>query len=364
MDRNETMYRAAEAFVQQCYSELNKQESIKSRLVEIKTEIEQTGTYTHTAEEISHGAKMAWRNSNRCIGRFFWQTLDVFDARDLRTAEDVFDALCRHIEYATNDGRILPTITVFAQRSEGQTDRIRLWNHQLLRYAGYETEEGVIGDQWSVSFTRKCEALGWRGERTDYDLLPLVIQVDGGEPEWFDIPADLVKEVAIRHPENRAVADLNVKWYGVPIISDMLLEIGGIQYPAAPFNGWYMETEIGARNLADTDRYDLLPKIASVFDLDTSRVSTLWKDRALVELNRAVIHSFREDGVSIVDHHTAAEQFRQFENRETESGRPVTGDWSWLIPPVSPAATHVFHKQYNDEVVTPNYHYQEKPYKP
>ena len=27
----------------------------------------------------------------------------------------------------------------------------------------------------------------------------------------------------------------------------------------APFNGWYMGTEIGARNLADADRYDLLP---------------------------------------------------------------------------------------------------------
>ncbi|TMW70668.1 nitric oxide synthase oxygenase [Alteribacter natronophilus] len=362
MNSSEAVYDAAEAFVQQCYSELNKETEIPVRLGEIKEEIRQTGSYTHTLEELSHGAKMAWRNSNRCIGRFFWQTLDVFDARKLTTAEEVFYALCRHIEYATNGGRILPTITVFAQQKEGEQDRIRLWNHQLLRYAGYETEDGVIGDPWSIAFTRQCEALGWRGKGTDYDLLPLVIQVDGGEAEWFDIPGEIVMEVPIRHPENAAVADLNVKWYGVPIISDMRMEIGGIDYPAAPFNGWYMETEIGARNLADTDRYDLLPKVASLFELDTSRASTLWKDRALVELNRAVIHSFKEDGVSIVDHHTAAEQFRQFEMREQEAGRKLTGDWTWLIPPVSPAATHVFHKQYKDEVITPNYHYQEKPY--
>ena len=43
----------------------------------------------------------------------------------------------------------------------------------------------------------------------------------------------------------------------------MCLEIGGICYPAAPFNGWYMGTEIGARNLADTDRYDQLPRSPS-----------------------------------------------------------------------------------------------------
>ena len=36
-----------------------------------------------------------------------------------------------------------------------------------------------------------------------------------------------------------------MKWYGVPMISDMRLEIGGISYTAAPFNGWYMGTEIG-----------------------------------------------------------------------------------------------------------------------
>jgi Nitric oxide synthase, oxygenase domain len=42
----------------------------------------------------------------------------------------------------------------------------------------------------------------------------------------------------------------------------MPLLVGGVFYPAAPFNGWYLNTEIRARNLADTDRYDQLPAIA------------------------------------------------------------------------------------------------------
>jgi nitric oxide synthase oxygenase domain/subunit len=51
----------------------------------------------------------------------------------------------------------------------------------------------------------------------------------------------------------------------------MRLTIGGVQYPLAPFNGWYMGTEIGARNLADADRYDMLPTVAARLGLDTSR---------------------------------------------------------------------------------------------
>ena len=65
-----------------------------------------------------------------------------------------------------------------------------------------------------------------------------------------------------------------------------LLEIGGIMYTAAPFNGWYMGTEIGARNLADEGRYNKLPLIAKLMGQDTSSETTLWRDRALVELNR------------------------------------------------------------------------------
>ncbi|MFY9946344.1 MAG: nitric oxide synthase oxygenase, partial [Exiguobacterium chiriqhucha] len=42
------------------------------RLQTIADEIERTGSYTLTTDELTEGAKLAWRNSNRCIGRLFW----------------------------------------------------------------------------------------------------------------------------------------------------------------------------------------------------------------------------------------------------------------------------------------------------
>lgn len=356
------MWEAAERFIRTCYGELEKSaQETELRLQEVRESIARHGAYEHTAEELAHGAKMAWRNSNRCIGRFFWETLHVFDEREARTEEEMAEALFRHIEYATNGGKIRPAITVFAPRREGG-EQLRIWNHQLIRYAGYETEYGLLGDPISLELTKACERLGWRGEGTAFDVLPLVLQAGDKAPRWFEIPREIVLEVPIIHPEIEAFADLHLKWYGVPIVSDMRLEIGGIDYLTAPFNGWYMGTEIGARNFADHKRYDMLPKVAQIMGLDTSREASLWKDKALVELNVAVLHSFKEKGVSIVDHHTASQQFLRFEEREQKKGRDVTGDWTWLIPPISPAATHIFHSAYENRVETPNFFYQEKMY--
>jgi len=325
---------------------------LENKLQHIKT----AGEYIPTTEELIFGARVAWRNSNKCIGRLFWQSLHVVDAREISNEEDIFNALLKHIQYATNDGKIRPTITIFAP------GRVRIWNHQLIRYAGYETESGIVGDPHSVEFTKVCESFGWQGKRTAFDVLPLVVQVDGREPQVFTIPDEYVLEVPIRHPESAQVEKLGLKWYAVPIISSMRFQMAGIDFEAAPFNGWYMGTEIGARNLADHERYNMLPAIAEIFNLDTTKQASLWRDRALVELNIAVLHSFKEDGVSIVDHHTAAQQFKLFEETEATADREVTGNWTWLIPPLSPATTHIYHKPYVNVYNTPNYFYQKPPY--
>ncbi|WP_217594786.1 nitric oxide synthase oxygenase [Cohnella sp. GbtcB17] len=332
-----------------------------ARRQEVLAEIAETGAYTHTPEELTHGAKMAWRNANRCIGRLFWNRMHVFDVRKAASEEDVFEALLRHLAFATNGGEIRPAITILPQAGEG-ADTFRIWNHQLLRYAGYEKATGIVGEPASVGFTRVCERLGWRGEGTPFDLLPLVIQHGRKPPRLFELPRTHALEVPLTHPEHDLFAGFPAKWYAVPVISDMLLEIGGIRYPAAPFNGWYMGTEIGSRNLGDEARYNLLPLVAANLGLDTSSNATLWKDRALVELNAAVLHSYRRAGVTIVDHHTAAQQFSVFERNEEKAGRAVTGRWSWLIPPLSPSATSVFHKSYEDRIVSPQFIHQHPPY--
>ncbi|CAM4382711.1 nitric oxide synthase oxygenase [Paenibacillus tarimensis] len=353
----------AESYIVSCLRELGKtKEEIDSRVKEVRRDIAATGTYMHTYEELVHGARMAWRNSGRCIGRLFWKTLEVFDCRHIFKEDDIFAALQRHIDYATNGGRVRPAISIFRQSSPDGEPEVRIWNHQLIRYAGYETEHGVTGDPASVPLTRICTKLGWRSDGTDFDILPVVLQTGTREPHIYNLPRQLVKEVPIRHPHMESFHSLGLRWYGVPFISDMALEIGGIRYTAAPFNGWYMGTEIGARNLADPFRYNKLPEVAKLMGLSMDSNINLWKDRALVELNTAVLYSFKLEGVSIVDHHTAADQFVRFEEQEAALGREVSGNWSWLIPPMSPAATPIFHRHYENKIVNPNYHYQRCPF--
>ncbi|MNO13838.1 Nitric oxide synthase oxygenase [compost metagenome] len=334
----------AESFIRQCYTELEKPDQlIMERIQAIREEVDLSGTYRHTAEELTHGAKMAWRHNSRCIGRLFWHTLEVNDARQAETAEEVAAALLQHVERANNGGRIRSMITVF-RSGEDPEKAVRIWNHQLIRYAGYPGD-GVhprAGDPASDAFTAVCRRLGWQGSGGDFDVLPLVISIGNEAPRWFPIPPGLVQEIPLTHPEIERFPELGLRWYSVPVVSDMLLEIGGIAYTAAPFNGWYMETEIGSRNLGDTGRYNRLPAVADLLGLDRSTNTSLWKDRALLELNRAVLHSFKLAGISIVDHHTAADQFVRFQEQEKQRGREVSGKWGWLIPPMSPSATPIW----------------------
>lgn len=355
-------YEAAEAFIRQCYEELGREADVESRLQEVWTSIGRQNHYVHTTAELEHGAKMAWRNSNRCIGRYFWDSLHVLDRRGVDTAQGVYDALRDHIEFATNDGKIRPTTSLFAPAVRG-SPQVRIWNHQLIRYAGYETDHGVVGDPDSVTLTDYCHSRGWSAQGTEFDILPLVIQIGDNKPELFEIPDELVVEVPLTHPNYEWVGDLGLQWYAVPIISDMCLEIGGLQYTAAPFNGWYMGTEIGSRNFGDVDRYDMLPTVADHLGLDTTTDRTLWKDEALAVLNQAVLHSFDQRGVRIVDHHNAAKQFERFEQDERAAGRNVTGDRSWLLPPNASSTMHMFENTYEDETRTPNFFYRTEPLK-
>ncbi|MEW9700863.1 nitric oxide synthase oxygenase [Paenibacillus sp. SI8] len=349
---------AAQAFIVECYGELGKaSDETEARLLAVKQRIRDQSHYEHTSEELLHGAKMAWRNSNRCIGRLFWETLRVHDARHIETEAQMAEALFQHIETATNGGKIRPVITIFPPE-QGIETRFHIYNDQLIRYAGYETDHGLLGDPASLEITKICQSLGWNGAGTRFDILPLLVQIGQQTPRWFEIPKQLVMEVNIAHPEIPAFEELQLKWYAVPIVSNMRLEIGGISYPAAPFNGWYMGTEIGARNFADQNRYNMLPRVAEIMGLNTQREASLWKDKALVELNVAVLHSYQSQGVAIVDHHTAAQQFKRFEEKEDKQGRAVTGDWTWLIPPLSPATTHIFHSSYRNEVKRPNFFYR------
>jgi nitric-oxide synthase, bacterial len=338
---------------------------VRSRLTDIEAELTRSGTYRHTVDELEHGSRVAWRNNTRCIARFHWRTLQVRDMRDLEHEDQVFDAIVEHLRLSTNRGRIRPLITVFPPHQPGG-DGWRIWNPQLIRYAGHRQPDGsIVGDPANARLTDALRTMGWRGGRGEaFDILPLAIQKPGHAPRLFELPGDAVLEVPLSHPELPWFAELGLRWHALPAISDMRLEIGGVSYTAAPFSGWYMGTEIGARDLSDVRRYNVLPVIAERMGLSTRTDRSLWKDRALVELNVAVLHSFARCGVAMVDHHTACRQFIFHERRERQADRVVPAEWSWMVPPISASTTPVFHHAYFPDVtIKPNFFYQSKPWR-
>ncbi|MGH3715129.1 MAG: nitric oxide synthase oxygenase [Micromonosporaceae bacterium] len=351
---------AAEEFLRLYHAECPVPGSLYGRLRQVQAEIADTGTYRHTSAELTYGARVAWRHASRCIGRLYWRSLRVRDRRRVREPDEVAKEAAEHLRFAGNGGRIRPTITVFASdRPERRGPRI--WNEQLIRYAGYRQSGGtVLGDPRYAGFTDTALRLGWRrsgnsAERGRFDVLPLVIDDGSGQPRLYELPDDVIHEVPITHPEHDWFGELGLRWHAVPAISNMCLEIGGVCYAAAPFNGWYMGTEIGARNLADQDRYDQLPEIASRLSCAVGEDRTLWRDRALVELNIAVLHSYDQAGVTIADHHTESQRFLTHLEQERRNGREVPADWSWIVPPISGAATPVFHRYYHEAELSPGY---------
>jgi nitric-oxide synthase len=345
----------AEDFLRQCYTENPRLGPVESRLAVVRAQIAATGSYVHTSDELSYGAKMAWRNASRCIGRLYWRSLVVLDRRRARTADEIFSLLVHHLQTA-GCGAIRPVISIFAAAQPGQPFA-RVWNEQLIRYAGYRGKDGCpVGDPRQERFTAALQGFGWRGKGDAFDVLPLAIETPDEGLRLYELPERAILEVPLTHPEYGWFAELGLRWHAVPAISNMRLTIGGVHYPLAPFNGWYMGTEVGARNLADADRYDMLPTVAARMGLDTSRESTLWRDRALVELNRAVLWSFEQAGVKMTDHHTESQRFMAHLRNEERAGRPVPADWTWIVPPMSGGLTPVFHRYYDEMDLRPAFY--------
>ncbi len=310
----------AEDFIRQFHAETGHDEAAcERRLAEVRRSLSTTGHYDHTADELAFGARVAWRNHARCIGRLFWKSLVVHDRREVEDPAEIAACCAEHLAGARAGGGIRSTITIFEA-------------------------------------TNEALALGWEppSPRGRFDVLPLQIRDAEGRRHLFEYPEGVVEEIAISHPHAPAVAALGLSWYSVPAVSSMVLSIGGIDYPCAPFNGFYMASEIASRNFADATRYDMLAAAAEA--LGIAAEGALWRDRVLTELNEAVLHSFRAAGATILDHHAASAQFMEFFQKERLAGREPSADWSWIVPPQSAAACPVYHLPMQDRHLVPNYY--------
>ena len=109
--------------------------------------------------------------------------------------------------------------------------------------------------------------------------------------------------IILRHPRYEWFETLGLRWYAIPVVSNINVTIGGLLYTACPFNGWYSVTEI-VRNLTDECRYNLTKTVANKMGLNTNLESSLWRDLAVSEIGVAILYSFGRAGYGITDHHT------------------------------------------------------------
>jgi nitric-oxide synthase len=298
--RKQSIYGEAEEFIRAFHHARPKAGQVEARLAKVREEIEATGTYRHLPNELAYGARLALRDSGWCPADVPWRGLLVRDLRQIRHSADIAAQCVQHLRMSTNEGTVRPMVTVFAPDTPWRPGP-RLRNDQLVRYAGYAEQARVLGDRRYVEFTAAVCRLGWRppAGRTAFDKLPLVVQTPHEGVSVFPLPRDVVREVPLEHPELPWFATLGLRWHAVPVISNSKLRIGGVTYPAAPYNGVYICQAIGEDVFANDAAYGLAQVIADRLGLDTTTSRSLWRDRAVVELNRAVLHSYDAHQVTI-----------------------------------------------------------------
>lgn len=350
----------ARAFVRRFHRELGMDEQTgASRERTVVRELRRFGWYEHTPEELAYGARLAWRHSGRCIGRLHWKSLDVVDARSIHEPADVAAVMFSHLDTAYSEGKIQSLITIFEPVKKEKLPT-HIESRQALQYAGwFRPGSPVLGDPLNVEITRTVESLGWRSTEGDprFEVLPLLVRDGRQRRSIHPIPAASRNEIAIKHPDIDEIGDLGLRWYAVPCVSSMILTIGGVDYPCAPFNGHYMGTEIASRNFADERRYNLLSEVARRMDLDLTVEPPLWKDQALLALNEAVLWSFADAGVCMTDHHTESRRYMDFAELERADGREPAADWTWITPPQAGPACPVFHMKMRDHHPVPNFYH-------
>ncbi|KAL8932016.1 MAG: hypothetical protein Q9211_006580, partial [Gyalolechia sp. 1 TL-2023] len=358
----------AEGFLRELYREnfFNTKEAFTTRLKVVVAEIragacegkvretnEQGivgGNWRQTPAELEFGIRRAWRNARKCIMRSHCEELKLCDLRNLTSSAQMARELVQHMGEAFNNGNVQPTAFVFPPRKINSRGPM-IWNHQLLEFAGYEMEDGsILGDPVSVALTNEMIEIGWEppSPRTRWDLLPLVVMAEDDAPVMMEVPSPLSNLVKIQHPRYfDEFKRLDLRWVAAPALTRLGFDIGGVQYTAAPFLGWFMDAEIGARDLADTVRYNTLPDVARALGLldgltdglegledlpEYERLSIL--TRAQTELTYAVNWSYQQARVSMSDTLTASMKWCRYDDDfKAKNGFRLPADPYWLAPP-------------------------------
>uniref|UniRef100_A0A8C0GNB9 nitric-oxide synthase (NADPH) n=1 Tax=Chelonoidis abingdonii TaxID=106734 RepID=A0A8C0GNB9_CHEAB len=245
----------------------------------------------------------------------------------------MFGFLCTHLQYATNRGNLRSAITIFPQRMPGRGD-FRIWNSQLIRYAGYRQPDGsVLGDPANVDITE--HPLMSPSPRSQ----PPALLQPRSQPPALPPLQHRPPSLPTSHPT------LSSQWCGGRAGGDGPCVAGG-----GVGAGWGLGVTV-----------PVWQEVALHMGLDTGKTSSLWKDKAAVEINIAVLHSFQVAKVTIVDHHVATESFIKHMDNELQMRGGCPADWVWIVPPISGSLTPVFHQEMVNYLLSPCFRYQVGP---
>ena len=77
------MLQQAEDFINEYYQDRENHEKPgvgkEERTIEVMRQLKSVESYTLTEDELTWGARTAWRNASRCVARIIWKKLRVLD---------------------------------------------------------------------------------------------------------------------------------------------------------------------------------------------------------------------------------------------------------------------------------------------
>jgi nitric-oxide synthase, bacterial len=222
-------------------------DKIYSRIEYAHHELDKKGNYTLSRDELTFGTQLAWRNSYRNVNDTPKnQEILVVDCRFVRSAAELFSTICEQLKKSSNEVVELPIVTVLPTNDQKiSTDLVeltqkivpfRIHNKQLLLFAGYTNKDGsVTGDPLNTELTELCLSLGWTPPTNNMPhLLPLVIETDDGVFHWFQWPCDSLKMEYLSYTTQTITQARHIVQHTISMMSDMILEIGGLMFPVRP----------------------------------------------------------------------------------------------------------------------------------
>lgn len=257
--------------------------------------------------------------------RTAWKTLQIRDRRHVFSAEAIFQNIKDHFDTImdqdilnTNDNITPPPciMTVFRPQIQNEIMGIRFLSSHLFQYAGYMDKENgiVLGDPSNVEYTNYLiETNLWSppSTRGAYDLLPLVLKMPHiDKPFVYILPRDITKhEVVLEHARYPGVKGICLKCAPIPFVMNYSMNLGGLVYPCAPFNGCFSPAEKSS-TLLYCKKYGIRSLLGNTMGYQTE--DKIIEQSVALELEQTILNSFEKKWHNILDYKGFINSYKEY----------------------------------------------------